>query len=256
MHPEIVPTSFSRKADLYDRHAVVQRRYAVRMLAALHEANVPHGGTWCDAGCATGISSIPFCKDFAPDRLVALDLATRSLSILRDRHIDGLIPICCDMMEPPLHLQSCDGVLLASSLHWTRDPVLVIRYLASSLRDNGIFAFSVFSNDNLATLRNLQDKNRIRVPVQYLSHDELVHALTAAGCVVESIKEAVERESFSTAADALRSISDIGAGIVANHLSAGALRRFVDDYGILAKDGGFVVNEYRAFVGIARKIPA
>lgn len=253
MGPEDIAASFSRMAVAYDAHAVIQRAYAQRLMVHLAAVGVPAAGAWVDVGSATGASAIPFCSLFSPRVLVALDLADRSLAILRERGHSEIIPVRADMVFPPLRPHAFDGVLMCSSLHWARDPVLALHRACASLRPGGLFAFSIFAQGNLPQLSALQAAYRIRVPVQYLRMDSLPPLLANAGMEVISLTEAVETESFPDAIAALRSISGIGAGVSANHLHPGQLRSFVAQYARSASRGTAVVNEYRALVGVARK---
>ena len=184
--------------------------------------------------------------------LLAIDLAPRSLSILRSRAVIDILPVQADMVLPPLRLQAFDGVLMCSSLHWARDPVLAIRRACAALKPGGLFTFSIFAAGNLQILADLQDSRRIRVPVQYLTQDSLLRLIDDAGLEMLSLSESIEEQLFPDALSALRSISGIGAGVTANHLSVAELRSFIADYDALARRGGSVVNEYRALVGVAR----
>ena len=65
MGPEAVAASFSRMASAYDAHAVIQRAYAHRLMVQMAASGVAPGGVWCDIGCATGASALPFCSLFS-----------------------------------------------------------------------------------------------------------------------------------------------------------------------------------------------
>ena len=116
--------------------------------AALLRGAVPTGaGTWADFGAGTGTFTRALATLLGEGGMVyAVDAdagAVRALRELRELvrpNEAGIVPVEADFnrdIEPSTVNAPLDGVLLANSLHFTRDQVGVLSRLAAAVRTGG-----------------------------------------------------------------------------------------------------------------------
>lgn len=143
-----------RAAATLDRHAVVQREVAERMLERLQYIRLDPRVV-LDLGAATGATSVRLAGRYPKARVLALDthpalLRQRPRLGLRRRRLPGLLaepralPLrdaCVDLVFSNLLLASCT------------DPALVFAECQRVLRPGGVLLFSSLGPDTLSELR-------------------------------------------------------------------------------------------------------
>lgn len=102
------------------------------------------GTTWADLGAGTGVFTRALAALVGPEgHVIAVDADDHTLSVVRAwaaraRGGPPVTVIHADVTRP-LTLPPLDGVLMANTLHFMRDPAAVLSLAASNLRAGGRF---------------------------------------------------------------------------------------------------------------------
>lgn len=92
------------------------------------------GTVWADLGAGSGAFTLALAELLGPEgRIYAVDKDARGLRQLSGPQIE---PVQADFTGP-LELPPLDGILLANSLHYVRDQVLLLRKLGGYLKPEG-----------------------------------------------------------------------------------------------------------------------
>lgn len=97
------------------------------------------GESWADLGAGSGVFTRALSELLGPDgRVLAVDRNAAALRQIGEASPDGAAigAVHADFREA-LELPPLDGLLLANSLHFVRQPVPVLRHLAGFLRPGG-----------------------------------------------------------------------------------------------------------------------
>ena len=113
-------------------------------VALIHKAIPRRGGTWADLGAGDGTFTRALVDLLEPSRVYAVDRDAQGLSkLMRWARTEaaGVIPVLADFSRPfdllGFHGAMLDGMLLANSLHFVRDPERVLARLVTWLRPGG-----------------------------------------------------------------------------------------------------------------------
>ncbi|MCL2914371.1 methyltransferase domain-containing protein [Shewanella corallii] len=108
-HSQEVAHRFSMAANSYDRHNLLQRETASRLLTSLSECH-----TLLDIGAGPG-TDLPLATN-----VLAVDIAPGMLRRLR-QHYPNYQTLCADAQNLPLAEQCCDSVYSNLALQWCPD---------------------------------------------------------------------------------------------------------------------------------------
>ena len=111
-------------------------------VALLTPARIAPGGRWADLGAGRGRFAWALAELLGLEGTVyALDKDARALKDLRNaaplEHSAQVIPQRADFTKP-LELSNFDGILLANSLHFVRNPRRVLPQVMSRVRAGGL----------------------------------------------------------------------------------------------------------------------
>jgi len=113
-------------------------------VALIRDAIPGRGGIWADLGAGQGTFTRALFDLLGPSRIYALDTDARALDKLMrwgKKAPAEVIPVVADFSRPfglpGLRGAKLDGLLLANSLHFVRDPGPVLSRLAAWLRPGG-----------------------------------------------------------------------------------------------------------------------
>lgn len=155
-----VRRAFSRAADRYDEHAVLQREVGQRLVDHLDGIRM-EPVRMLDLGCGTGASFEALGKRYPRARLTGIDIARPMLHQARSRAPWwrrklglGAAPalVCADAESLPFAPSSYEFVFSNLALQWC-DPARVFAEVARVLRAGGLFMFSTLGPDTLKELR-------------------------------------------------------------------------------------------------------
>jgi SAM-dependent methyltransferase len=106
--------------------------------------------TWADLGCGSGTFTIALASVLVPGSAVhAMDHDASTVRRLPRRHADtSIIVHVGDFTARPWPFDRLDGVLLANSLHYVRDPSAFIRASASSMTPPRRFLIVEYDTDD------------------------------------------------------------------------------------------------------------
>jgi len=139
---------YSARAGKWDQGAEGQTGYQGHRLvaAALDELSTASVDTIVDAGCGTGlVGELVRAK---ARRLVGIDMSEAMLVQARQKNIYDQL-ICGDLLDYlTSHAQSCDMIASAATLIHFGDLDPVFAAAAQCLRAGGLFAFTLFPNDD------------------------------------------------------------------------------------------------------------
>ncbi len=153
-----VGAAFSRAADSYDAHAVLQREIADRLLNHLAFTKI-RPERILDIGCGTAYFTRLLRQRFRRASIAALDISAAMLTRARSAMPHGLPwrGRCHFQQADALHLPFRDGSfdLVCSNLtmQWVTDPPAMLAEMRRVLAPGGLMLFSTFGRRTLAELR-------------------------------------------------------------------------------------------------------
>ena len=120
----------------------------------LRPADLQQGGTWADFGAGSGAFTLALRELVGPDAIIyAVDKDRNSLKTLEAAHhsrfhsMDHLILLNQDFTRS-LDLPPLDGIVMANSLHYSRDKEKVLRHLREFLKPNGVLLLVEYNVDS------------------------------------------------------------------------------------------------------------
>ena len=203
-----IAEAFSEAATRYDDVAAVQRWAAQQLLARMS----PVSGRYLDAGCGTGWLACELARRGA--RLLALDLAPGMLKAAQRRPgAEAVQWLQGDMRDLPVDSGQLDGVVSNFALQWLPDPLPFFREVRRVLRPGGrLFATTLLPGtlQEMAEAWAEADPGVVHVN-RFVPHDDVLAALKTAGLSLRHQTACVRTCHFASAAEAARSIKDVGA---------------------------------------------
>lgn len=197
---EIV-SRFSRMAEQYASHAVLQAAIADELLAN-HTAH----GVVLDAGCGRGRESLLLAGQAGVDKVIAMDMSPAMLRGLPAH--PRIQALQADMENTGLPDSSIDTVFSNFAMQWCESPEKVMQEMQRVLKPDGQLMMSVPGPGSLAVL----NKTGLLHVNQFATAEEWSGALQYAGFASYTIKQQVFTLWFDSAAALLKSIKGIGAG--------------------------------------------
>ncbi len=159
-------------------------------VALLTPARVAKGGRWADLGAGRGRFAWALAELLGPAGTVyALDKDARALEDLRNvaaslAPLAQVIPQRADFMKP-LELANLDGILMANSLHFVRNPRRVLPQVMSRVRAGGILVVIEYERRNsnpwvpfpvpFERLEWLAEKSGLSAPERVATRPSLYH---------------------------------------------------------------------------------
>ncbi len=151
-----VATSFSKSAQDYAEHAVLQRTVAERLLERLDLVSISPK-VIIDAGSGPGGAARQLAKSYKGAQVLQFDLSLNMLS--QSRSQDPLFfskqqYICGDIENLPLAKDSAELVFSSLMLQWCNDLDAAFTQIKSTLKKQGLFLFATLGPDTLKELRS------------------------------------------------------------------------------------------------------
>lgn len=120
----------------------------------LKPANLEPGGTWADFGAGSGAFTLALRELVGPHAVIyAVDKDSRALKNLEKAHRErfttsqNVHTLRADFTGP-LSLPPLDGIVMANSLHYSRDQETVLRHVRSFLKFNGALLLVEYNVDS------------------------------------------------------------------------------------------------------------
>jgi len=153
-----VNRSFSRAAQSYDDHAVLQREIADRLLTHLDFTKIEPRRI-LDIGCGTGYFTRLLRGRFRKAEIVAVDLSHAMVHTTRNAHARRLPwhgrnhHAAGDAAALPLQAGSFDLVCSNLAMQWVPEPQAMLAEMRRVLAPKGLMLFSTFGRRTLSELR-------------------------------------------------------------------------------------------------------
>jgi len=151
-----VAASFSRAAQDYAEHAVLQRTVAERLLERLELVSISPN-VIVDVGSGPGGAARQLAKRYKGAQLLQFDLSMEMLSQSRSkdsRFFSKQQYICADAESLPLMKNSAELIFSSLMLQWCNDLDAVFTQIKSTLTKQGLFLFATLGPDTLKELRS------------------------------------------------------------------------------------------------------
>jgi malonyl-CoA O-methyltransferase len=217
---------FDASAAQYDRHALLHRQIADRLLVRITEGPVPCAVL--DIGCGTGHLTKGLKDRFPSSRVVGLDFSEGMIEAarLKDRQVDWVV---ADSHCLPF----ADGIfdLVTSNLayQWAVDLTVAFREARRVLRPGGIFAATLFGYKTCKELiESLLQAEAGRFRFDRLPHQgQVINALAAGGFRGPVVDSQEMKTTFKDMRQLMSWLKAIGANnlLQDGYLGAGALSR-------------------------------
>ncbi len=151
-----VASSFSRSAQDYAEHAVLQRTVAERLLERLELVSISPK-VIVDAGSGPGGAARQLAKRYKGAQVLQLDLSMEMLNQSRSqdsRFFSKQQYICGDAESLPLVKNSAELVFSSLMLQWCNDLDAAFTQIKNTLKRQGLFLFATLGPDTLKELRS------------------------------------------------------------------------------------------------------
>ena len=254
--------SFHRQASDYDRHALVQRRVAERLIGLL-QAKKLQPARLLDIGAGTG-RLLATLQELHPGALaVGADLALGMCRTARS-HLaakGGPLLVNADAEHLPFAAGSFDLVLSTSTFQWLGSLDRAFAEVKRVLAPGGSFCFALFGDKTLFELRDSYKavlNGRADRTHNFFSRDDVLAALQRGGFSESEAISEIEVEVHPDVPELLRSLTKIGAGSAAPTYAKGLSERrmMLDMMEVYRRDygrGGAIPASYEVIYGLARK---
>ncbi len=219
-----ISENFSRAAEKYDEHAQLQRTIAQNLILQ-SEGYVAQDSKILDIGSGTG-----FIAQILNQRITQLDIALGMC-----KKSSAFSPaICADIENLPFGKEHFDAVYSSCSLQWPFNLENSLTEVHRILRNSGHFIFTIFGADTLKELKSAQLDSDISTRVNsFYNLEEIKVLLKKAGFQIIFYDNKHEMVNHDSAAELLRSIRNIGAGVTfskSDSITKNKLVRLEDHY--------------------------
>jgi malonyl-CoA O-methyltransferase len=145
--------AFERAAGSYDKHAVLQREVATRLLERVgffdHQPAIV-----LNLGSGTATANQALALHFQKSRIIELDWANAFLKVSSEGNPRSGWPVCADMHAIPLATRSVDLVFSNLALSWSNNLSAVYGELRRVMKPGALLAFSCYGPDTLQELKH------------------------------------------------------------------------------------------------------
>ncbi|PIP80475.1 MAG: malonyl-[acyl-carrier protein] O-methyltransferase BioC [Gammaproteobacteria bacterium CG22_combo_CG10-13_8_21_14_all_40_8] len=155
---KLVSQSFSKAAVNYEKHAVLQKEVAYRLIEKLDYIKTDPK-VIIDAGCGTGYCTRLLSKKFPKAKITGFDLAPGMVAYAQSKMPWYRKPFAhdqyqvADIRELPLEDNSVDFIFSNLSIQWISDIDLCFQEWQRILKPGGLLLFSTFGPDTLFQLK-------------------------------------------------------------------------------------------------------
>jgi malonyl-CoA O-methyltransferase len=238
---ELISRNFSASAADYDRHAVMQREMADRLLSLLNTYNLPLR-TILDIGCGTGYLTGKLAEAFPSARVEGIDIAPGMIAVAEKQERSNLSFIVGDGEAASGH--DYDLVVSNASLQWMSIEKVFAR-VVSLLKPGGLFFFTTFGPKTLIELKECGFRvNEFpdTIAIEQLLKPDFHNVFLASQ---------VYHEEFPGVKELIYYLKELGAQATdeGGSFSPSAFRQYKEKYG----DGEGVTASFELVYGVFRK---
>ncbi len=250
MDKQRVAQAFLKSVRSYDTEAVVQKEAAEALVTScLHFCNKKHNRV-LEIGCGSGLLCQKFTDCFDVDKYIVNDLNASFCEITQEKVADKSVNISSlvgDAEEITLP-DKCDLILSSSTMQWFEDVDSFVKKTYSQLVDDGIFAFTMFSEGTMKELKALTQRG-----LNYVSARELYDSL-ARYYTVMSFEKYEKQLFFSAFGDIVRHMKQTGVnGLSGKRFTIPELRRVAREYEQCFRTKRGLPVSYHYILAVARR---
>ncbi len=244
-----IKKSFARHLETYEQYAIIQRHAAKILLEKISEsASQKTFETVLEIGAGTGFLTRLLDEKFSvskfhlndineiPQKFFTSEILRRSEFVVAD----------ADSLTLKKHL---DLVASSSALQWVSNINALFDKIHSSLKSNGIFAFSTFAPDNLKEIKYITSKG-LNYPKQNLIFEMLKNS--GFEVLSQTAEEVVLH--FDSAMEVLKHLKNTGVtGGFSEFWTPSKFKKFEKSYQENFSDAGKLTLTYKPLYFISKK---
>jgi malonyl-CoA O-methyltransferase len=209
-----IATSFGRAAPGYEKHAVLQKTVAERLLSRLDLLKI--NPAWiADIGSGTGSTARQLAARYKSARIAQIDLSMPMLLQSRSgwrRFFSRQYYCCADAENLPVAANSIDLVFSSLTYQWCNDPDRAFAEVKRILRPNGLFLFAALGPDTLKELRAswaaVDQLSHVNI---FLDMHDIGDALVRAGLESVVMESEILTMHYPDCLSLMRDIKNVGA---------------------------------------------
>jgi malonyl-CoA O-methyltransferase len=206
--PPPISRNFTRAANRYDHHALLQQQVADKLAKRLQHVALPFAPRILEIGAGTGNLSRKLQNFWPHAQFVITDISEGMIRTARQydtRYRDRSYYLVMD--AETVSFNPCFDLIVSSmSLHWVDEPLKVIERLKTFLNPGGVLAFSILTKDSFKPWRTACDKLNLSCGLWNYPSFVDIKASNGMAAVEETIKF-----FFESAEDFMRNLKAIGA---------------------------------------------
>jgi len=146
---KIIKRNFSKYARQYDKHSLIQRNCAFRLISKIENANFKN---ILDIGCGTGIYT-RFLRDrFRGAHIKAIDISHDMIEVAKEKFPDKKTEFIVGDAETMDFKEEFDLVTSNASLQWFTNLEKTLLKHKMLLKEKGVIAFSIFGPETFREL--------------------------------------------------------------------------------------------------------
>lgn len=242
---KLLKNRFEKKLVVYSQNAIIQKHMADELMAGLVK-HCKNFNKILEIGCGTGVLTTKLVSQLKFDELFVNDIVENSLNqeIPSDK-IKNLYGDC-EKIEFPADL---DLIISNAAFQWVEDFISLSEKNYSSLKSDGIFAFTTFGEKNLHQIKTITGKS-----LNYYKKSEIEEILSTKFKILHAYSQTLDFE-FNTAYEILKHLKLCGVNsIEAIKWTKKDLQIFEDKYTRLFKSDNKLILTYHPMCFICAKI--
>ncbi len=145
--------SFSKAAQYYQKHAIVQKEIGMRLLTRLDYFKLSPEKI-LDLGAGPGGFTLALKKRYPKAQVIATDLSFDMLSLLKKTFFSYKDKLVSDMDKLAFKDSQFDLVFANQLLHWSHDLSVTMKEIKRILKPGGLLLFSTLGPDTFKEVKN------------------------------------------------------------------------------------------------------
>lgn len=206
---ELIKKNFKKSLLTYNKNAVVQNKMAQKLFSLLEEKQFKD---ILEIGSYTGLLTQILCSKIEFDTYFAIDIIDSFEFI---KKINPKIDFIKTDIENFKTDKKFDLIVANASLQWCEDFSDVIKKLKSFLKKEGIFAVSIFDENNLFEIRDV-----FKTGLKYPSKKDIEKLFPNSKIIQEN-----EKLSFKTPLEVLKHLKLTGVNSISINLSYSEIKK-------------------------------
>lgn len=204
---ELIRKRFGKSLSTYSQNAITQKHMSDVLLSNLVKYTGNNFGKCLEIGCGSGFLTEKLLEKISFEEIFVNDLVENSLNQAKisSNKIKSLYGDC-EMVPFPCNL---DLIISNATFQWVKDFTSLCDKIHSSLKPQGVLAFSTFDEENLYQIKAISGKS-----LDYYSKAEITNILNKNFKIIYSTSERFDLE-FDSVYEILNHLKLCGANSLA-----------------------------------------